>query len=79
MDIGAVKVFGAHMLRNVIDRAVQVYGAAASPTTHRWARCIANARFARTYDGADEVHISTVGRRILAEYRNGGSWEFGLR
>ncbi|NLA34496.1 MAG: acyl-CoA dehydrogenase, partial [Actinobacteria bacterium] len=29
------------------------------------------ARFARIYDGPDEVHIHTVARRILKEYRDG--------
>ncbi|RPA66110.1 acyl-CoA dehydrogenase [Gordonia oryzae] len=79
VDIGAVKVFGAHMLHNVIDRAVQVYGAAGVTDDTPLGKMYRNARFARIYDGADEVHISTVGRRILAEYRNGGNWEFGLR
>ncbi|WHU49682.1 acyl-CoA dehydrogenase family protein [Gordonia sp. L191] len=79
VDIGAVKVFGAHMLHNVIDRAVQVYGAAGVTDDTPLGKMYRNARFARIYDGADEVHISTVGRRILTEYRNGGNWEFGLR
>jgi alkylation response protein AidB-like acyl-CoA dehydrogenase len=34
------------------------------------------ARFARIYDGPDEVHIQSVARRILKTYRNGDSWSF---
>lgn len=79
VEIGAVKVFGARMLHDVVDRAVQVYGAAGltedTPLSHMYR----TARFARLYDGADEVHIQSVGRRILSEYRKGGGWEFGLR
>ena len=79
VQIGAIKVFGAQMLHNVVDRAVQVYGAAGvtddTPLSHMYR----TARFARLYDGADEVHIQSVGRRILGEYRKGRGWEFGLR
>ena len=79
VEIGAIKVFGAQMLHNVVDRAVQVYGAAGvtddTPLSHMYR----TARFARLYDGADEVHIQSVGRRILGEYRKGRGWEFGLR
>ncbi|MEU4641449.1 acyl-CoA dehydrogenase family protein [Micromonospora sp. NPDC047465] len=79
VEIGAIKVFGARMLHNVVDRAVQVFGAAGvtddTPLSHMYRA----ARFARLYDGADEVHIQSVGRRILGEYRRGGNWEFGLR
>ena len=79
VQIGAIKVFGAQMLHNVVDRAVQVYGAAGvtddTPLSHMYR----TARLARLYDGADEVHIQSVGRRILSEYRRGNGWEFGLR
>ena len=79
VEIGAIKVFGAHMVHNVVDRAVQVFGAAGvtedTPLSHMYRA----ARFARLYDGADEVHIQSVGRRVLSEYRKGGNWEFGLR
>ena len=79
VEIGAIKVYGAQMLHNVVDRAVQVYGAAGitddTPLSHMYR----TARFARLYDGADEVHIQSVGRRILSEYRKGNGWEFGLR
>ncbi len=67
------------MLHNVIDRAIQVYGAAGVTEDTPLSVMYRNARFARLYDGADEVHIQSVGRRILGEYRRGGNWEFGLR
>ncbi|MBG0832106.1 acyl-CoA dehydrogenase family protein [Planomonospora sp. ID67723] len=79
VEIGAVKVAGARMLHNVIDRAVQVYGAAGLTPDTPLDRMYRHARAARVYDGPDEVHIDSVGRRILGEYAAGGNWEFGLR
>lgn len=79
VEIAAVKVHGARMLHAVIDRAVQVFGAEGVTDDTPLSRMYREARFARLYDGPDEVHISTVGRRILREYRDGGNWEFGLR
>ncbi len=77
VEIGAVKVVGARMLHDVIDRAVQAYGAAGltddTPLSHMYRA----ARFARIYDGPDEVHISSVARRLLKTYRDGGTWPFG--
>jgi len=56
------------MLHDVIDRAVQVYGAAGltddTPLSHMYRA----ARFGRIYDGPDEVHITSVARRLLADY-----------
>ncbi|MEO6627219.1 MAG: acyl-CoA dehydrogenase family protein [Aquihabitans sp.] len=76
VEIGAVKVVGARMLHDVIDRAIQAYGAAGltddTPLSHMYRA----ARFARIYDGPDEVHIQSVARRILKTYRDGGSWSF---
>ena len=37
------------------------------------------ARFARIYDGPDEVHRMTVARRILKQYSNGEPWDFGMQ
>jgi acyl-CoA dehydrogenase len=34
------------------------------------------ARFARIYDGPDEVHRMVVARRVLNRFREGGRWEF---
>ncbi|MFI6454643.1 acyl-CoA dehydrogenase family protein [Streptosporangium amethystogenes] len=79
VEIGAAKVAGARMLHNVIDRAIQVYGAAGLTPDTPLDRMYRHARAGRVYDGPDEVHIDSVGRRILGEYAAGGNWEFGLR
>ncbi|MFI7106471.1 acyl-CoA dehydrogenase family protein [Nonomuraea sp. NPDC050227] len=79
VEIGAIKVVGARMLHNVIDRAVQVYGAAGLTPDTPLERMYRHARAARVYDGPDEVHIDAVGRRLLGAYAAGGAWEFGPR
>lgn len=79
VEIGLVKVFGAKMLHNVIDRAIQVWGAKGVTEDTPLERMYRHARFARIYDGADEVHVQTTARRVLRFYDEGGSFDFGLR
>jgi len=79
IEIGLIKVFGARMLHNVIDRAIQVHGALGVTEDTPLERMYRHARFARIYDGADEVHIQNTGRRILRRYGAGEGFDFGLR
>jgi len=79
VEIGLIKVVGAKMVHEVIDRAIQVHGAKGVTADTPLERMYRHARFARIYDGPDEVHIQTVGRRILDVYRQGGDWDFGAR
>ncbi|GAA4126638.1 acyl-CoA dehydrogenase family protein [Actinomadura keratinilytica] len=65
IEIGAIKVVGARMLHNVIDRAIQVYGAAGLTDDLPLSRMYRHAREGRIYDGPDEVHIQSTARRIL--------------
>jgi alkylation response protein AidB-like acyl-CoA dehydrogenase len=67
------------MLHNVIDRAIQVWGAKGVTEDTPLERMYRHARFARIYDGADEVHVQTTSRRILKFYGGGGTFDFGLR
>lgn len=76
VEIGAIKVVGARMLHNVIDRAIQVYGAAGLTPDTPLERMYRHARAGRIYDGPDEVHIDSVGRRVLGAYAAGGTWDF---
>ena len=73
----AIKVVGARMLHNVIDRAIQAYGAAGLTDDTPLSFMYRTARFARIYDGPDEVHVHTVARRILKDYRDGGGIDWG--
>ena len=79
VEIGMIKVFGAQMLHNVIDRAIQVFGAKGVTEDTPLERMYRQARFARIYDGPDEVHITTTARRILSTYKIGDGWDFGSR
>ena len=79
VEIGLIKVYGAQMLHNVIDRAIQVWGARGVSEDTPLERMYRHARSARIYDGADEVHVYTTARRLLRFYRDGGSFDFGLR
>jgi alkylation response protein AidB-like acyl-CoA dehydrogenase len=79
VEIGMIKVVGAQMLHNVIDRAIQVFGAKGVSEDTPLESMYRHARFARIYDGADEVHITTTARRVLKSYKIGDGWDFGLR
>jgi alkylation response protein AidB-like acyl-CoA dehydrogenase len=79
VEIGIIKVVGAQMLHHAIDRAIQVFGAAGVSADTPLERMYRHARFARIYDGPDEVHRVAVARLILREYQNGNGWDFGLR
>jgi len=80
IEIGLIKVLGAEMLHNVIDRAIQVHGAKGLTDDTPLSLMYRHAREARIYDGPDEVHIQSVARRILKNYEhNGPGWDFGER
>ena len=70
-EIGLIKVVGARMLHNVVDRAIQVHGALGLTADTPLDRMYRHAREARIYDGPDEVHVQSVARRILSAYRDG--------
>ncbi len=80
IEIGMIKVVGASMLHNVIDRAIQVHGAKGLTDDTPLSQMYRHAREARIYDGPDEVHVQSVARRILKNYQhNGAGWDFGER
>ncbi len=78
-EIATIKVMGAHMVHNVIDRAIQVHGAMGVTIDTPLERMYRHARFARIYDGPDEVHIESVAKRILRSYAHGADWDFAER
>ena len=75
-EISIIKFFGAKVLHDVIDRAIQVHGARGVSGDTPLESMYRNARAARIYDGPDEVHRMVVARRILRTFRDGGMWEF---
>jgi acyl-CoA dehydrogenase len=71
LEIAMIKVVGARMVHNVIDRAIQVHGALGVSADTPLERMYRHARFARIYDGPDEVHVESFAKRVLKSYRGG--------
>jgi alkylation response protein AidB-like acyl-CoA dehydrogenase len=63
--ISLIKFRGAQALHDVIDRAIQVYGAAGVTDDFPLEKMYREARYARLYDGPDEVHRMVVARRLV--------------
>ena len=63
-----IKYFGAGVLYNVIDRAIQAHGSLGFSTDMPLEHMYRAARAARIYDGPDEVHKVTVARQVLKRY-----------
>jgi acyl-CoA dehydrogenase len=79
-EIATIKVVGAQMLNNVIDRSIQVHGAKGLTPDTPLDMMYRHAREARIYDGPDEVHMESVAKRLLRSYRDGGAGhDFGLQ
>jgi acyl-CoA dehydrogenase len=67
-EIGLIKFYGANVLHDVVDRAIQIHGALGYSTDLPLEQMYRYARAARLYDGADEVHRQSVARRALRGY-----------
>ncbi len=78
-EIAVIKVVGAQMVHNVVDRAIQVHGALGVTIDTPLERMYRHARFARIYDGPDEVHVESVAKRILRSFARGDGWDFAER
>ena len=65
--IGLVKFWGARMLHDVVDRAIQIHGALGLTADTPLERMYRQARYARIYDGPDEVHRMSTARRLLRD------------
>jgi acyl-CoA dehydrogenase len=68
-DIALIKFYGARVLHDVIDRAIQAHGSLGYSTDLPLEQMYRFARAARIYDGPDEVHRQTVARQILNGYQ----------
>jgi acyl-CoA dehydrogenase len=69
VEIAMIKYFGATVLYNVIDRAIQANGSLGFSTDLPLEHMYRAARAARIYDGPDEVHKVTVARQVLKNYK----------
>ena len=69
-EISLAKFFVAEVMADVVDAALQAHGALGMSDDTPLAFYYAHERAARIYDGPDEVHKLSAGRRILK--RHGG-------
>lgn len=76
-DISAIKVFVPGAYTRVVDRAIQVWGAAGITNDLPLANMYTNARTLRIADGPDEVHRILVAKNVLGRYASGARWDFG--
>ncbi|MGV4926722.1 acyl-CoA dehydrogenase family protein (plasmid) [Streptomyces sp. BHT-5-2] len=67
IEVGLAKVAAARMLQHVADAAVQVHGAAGLGPDTPLPALFRMGRLARLLDGPDELHITSVARRVLRD------------
>jgi acyl-CoA dehydrogenase len=73
-EIALIKFYGARVLHDVIDRAIQVHGSWGYSSDLPLEEMYRHARAARIYDGPDEVHRQSVARYILRDYQKPEGW-----
>ena len=64
-EMSAIKVAVLRAATDVVDRAIQVHGAAGVSEDTPLARWYASLRALRIADGPDEVHLMAIARREL--------------
>jgi acyl-CoA dehydrogenase len=69
MEIAMIKVVAPNMALRVVDRSMQIHGAAGVCQDFSLAEAYANLRTLRFADGPDEVHTDQVGRLELRKYK----------
>jgi acyl-CoA dehydrogenase len=77
IDISAIKIFVPAAYERVVDRAIQVWGAAGVSGDLPLAGMYLGARTLRIADGPDEVHRILIARNVLSRFATGESWDFG--
>jgi acyl-CoA dehydrogenase len=76
-DISAIKIFVPEAYHRVVDRAIQVWGAAGVSGDLPLAGMYQGARTLRIADGPDEVHKILIAKNVLSRYAEGEGWDFG--
>jgi len=67
-EIAAIKFTVANTMLKAVDTAIQVHGALGVTDDTVLAYWYRHERAARIYDGADEVHKTSLGRRLMRKY-----------
>jgi len=75
-EISSIKVFVPAAYSRVVDRAIQVWGAAGVTSELPLAQMYLGARTLRLADGPDEVHRILIAKNVLHHYEKGESWDF---
>ena len=75
-EISSIKVFVPAAYARVVDRAIQVWGAAGVSNDLPLAAMYLGARTLRLADGPDEVHRILIAKNVLHHYEKGQSWDF---
>ncbi len=65
-DIAMIKVLVARTLQDVLDRAIQTHGGLGLLDDLPLAWFFRHERAARIYDGPDEVHLTSIAKRLLS-------------
>ena len=76
-EISAIKIFVPEAYTRVVDRAIQVWGAAGVSGDLPLAGMYQGARTLRIADGPDEVHKILIAKNVLKRYADGEGWDFG--
>ena len=76
-DISAIKIFVPEAYHRVVDRAIQVWGAAGVSNDLPLAGMYQAARTLRLADGPDEVHKILIAKNVIRRYESGEGWDFG--
>ena len=75
-DISALKIYVPAAYARVVDRAIQVWGAAGVSNDLPLGQMYLGARSLRLADGPDEVHRVLIAKNIFNRYESGESWDF---
>ncbi len=76
-DISAIKIAVPAAYHRVVDRAIQVFGAAGVTNDLPLAGMYLGARTLRIADGPDEVHQILIAKNVVKEFEANGGWDFG--
>jgi acyl-CoA dehydrogenase len=75
-EISALKIYVPAAYHRVVDRAIQIWGAAGVSNDLPLAAMYLGARTLRLADGPDEVHRILIAKNVLHHYEQGHSWDF---
>lgn len=67
--IAAIKIVAPNMACNVIDKAIQIHGAAGLTEDFFMAEAYCYARQILLADGPDQVHIMSLGKQVINRHQ----------